>query len=55
MQKVVGSNPISRFFGKPLHVGGSGSAGEPRINWNPPWISPLIEALVPRIAPMRSD
>jgi hypothetical protein len=22
MQKVVGSNPISRFFANPLHVGG---------------------------------
>ena len=26
MQKVVGSNPINRFFANPLHVGGSGSA-----------------------------
>ena len=26
MQKVVGSNPISRFFANPLHVGGSGPA-----------------------------
>jgi hypothetical protein len=26
MQKVVGSNPISRFFANPLHVGGLGSA-----------------------------
>ena len=26
MQKVVGSNPISRFFGNPLHIGGSDSA-----------------------------
>ena len=29
MQKVVGSNPISRFFANALHVGGSGSALEP--------------------------
>jgi hypothetical protein len=30
MQKVVGSNPISRFFANPLHVGGSGSARSPK-------------------------
>ena len=29
MQKVVGSNPISRFFANPLHVGGSARAGNP--------------------------
>ena len=26
MQKVEGSNPFSRFFANPLHVGGLGSA-----------------------------
>ena len=29
MQKVVGSNPISRFFAKPLHVGELLPAQEP--------------------------
>jgi hypothetical protein len=29
MQKVVGSNPISRFFADPLHVGGLVSAWSP--------------------------
>ena len=28
MQKVVGSNPISRFASNPLHVGHSALAGE---------------------------
>jgi len=30
MQKVVGSNPISRFFANPLHVGGLGPGDGPR-------------------------
>ena len=46
MQKVEGSNPFSRFFGNPLHVGGLVSAGEPRINWNHPRISQLFQALL---------
>ncbi len=36
MQKVEGSNPFSRFFWNALHLGGSGLAGESRINWNHP-------------------
>ncbi len=36
MQKVEGSNPFSRFFTNPLHVGGLGSAPEPRTHWNHP-------------------
>jgi hypothetical protein len=39
MQKVVGSNPISRFFGNALHVGGLGSARVAEIKWNHPRIS----------------
>jgi hypothetical protein len=37
MQKVVGSNPISRFFANALHVGGLGSAqvAEPKSNPSP--------------------
>jgi hypothetical protein len=46
MQKVVGSNPISRFFANALHVGGLGAAREPRINWNHPRISPTFQALL---------
>src|SRR4249919_2458707 len=46
MQKVVGSNPISRFFGNALHVGGLGPAGGSRINWNHPRISPTFRALM---------
>jgi hypothetical protein len=42
MQKVVGSNPISRFFANPLHVGGSPPAGESRTNWNHPRIIAVI-------------
>ena len=45
MQKVVGSNPISRFFAIALHVGGSASTGEVRINWNHPR-SPTFQALL---------
>ncbi len=36
MQKVVGSNPISRFFANALHVGGSGSARVAETKWNHP-------------------
>jgi len=46
MQKVEGSNPFSRFFENPLHVGGSGSAQRPEINWNHPRISPTFQALI---------
>ena len=38
MQKVEGSNPFSRFFANALHIGGFGSAGDPRTNWNHPRI-----------------
>jgi hypothetical protein len=46
MQKVVGSNPISRFFAIALHVAGSGSTREPRTNWNHPCISLTFQALM---------
>jgi hypothetical protein len=46
MQKVVGSNPISRFFTNPLHVRGLVSAREPRTDWNRPRILPLSQALL---------
>ena len=42
MQKVEGSNPFSRFFGNPLHVGGLVATGESRINWNHRGISPSV-------------
>jgi hypothetical protein len=41
MQKVVGSNPISRFFVNALHVGGSGQARGAETRSNHPRISPL--------------
>jgi len=46
MQKVEGSNPFSRFFGNPLHVGRLGSAQAPETNWNHPQISPSFQALL---------
>jgi hypothetical protein len=46
MQKVVGSNPISRFFANPLHVGGLGSAWVAETRSNHPRISPLSQALM---------
>jgi hypothetical protein len=46
MQKVVGSNPISRFFTNCLHVGGLVSALKPETKWNHPRISPLFQALM---------
>jgi hypothetical protein len=46
MQKVVGSNPISRFFGNALHVGGSGSARGAETKWNHPRIPPSFWALM---------
>jgi hypothetical protein len=42
MQKVVGSNPISRFFANPLHVGGSGSARVAETRSNHPLIGGRI-------------
>jgi hypothetical protein len=45
MQKVVGSNPISRFFAIALHVGGLVSALKPETKWNHPRISPPFWAL----------
>jgi hypothetical protein len=45
MQKVEGSNPFSRFFANPLHVGGSGSARVAEPKWNHPRISPPFWAL----------
>jgi hypothetical protein len=55
MQKIVGSNPISRFFANSLHVGGLGSAREPEAKWNHPRISPPFWALVPKMTRMRGD
>jgi uncharacterized protein (DUF433 family) len=46
MQKVVGSNPISRFFGNALHVGGLVPAQVAEFKWNHPRISPLFQALM---------
>jgi hypothetical protein len=46
MQKVVGSNPISRFFANRLHRGGSAWARVCRINWNHPRISPTFRELI---------
>jgi hypothetical protein len=34
MQKVVGSNPISRFFANPLHVGELVSVQVAETKWN---------------------
>jgi hypothetical protein len=48
MQKVVGSNPISRFFANPLHVGGLGSARGAETKWNHPRILSPFWALEPR-------
>ena len=50
MQKVVGSNPISRFFENALHVGGLGSARVAETEWNHPRASPSFWALVPKPA-----
>jgi hypothetical protein len=36
MQKVVGSNPISRFFTNALHVGGIGLARIAETKWTIP-------------------
>jgi hypothetical protein len=55
MQKVVGSNPISRFDANPLHVGGLGSARVAEIKWNHRRIAPPFWALVPEMAQMRGD
>jgi hypothetical protein len=46
MQKVEGSNPFSRFFANPLHVGGLVSALKPETKWNHPRISLLFQALM---------
>ena len=43
MQKVVGSNPISRFFVNPLHVGGLVSARTIRNSIKP---SPHIAVMM---------
>jgi hypothetical protein len=55
MQKVVGSNPISRFFENALHVGGLVSALKLETKWNHPRISPPFRALVPKMTWMRRD
>src|SRR3954454_23340352 len=52
MQKVVGSNPISRFFENALHVGGLVSVRVAEIKWNHPRISPPFWALVPKMMRM---
>ncbi|HET8863418.1 MAG TPA: hypothetical protein VFM94_09225 [Solirubrobacterales bacterium] len=46
MQKVEGSNPFSRFFANPLHVGGSLSAQVAETRSNHPRISPPFWALL---------
>src|SRR5262245_27450846 len=43
MQKVVGSNPISRFFANPLHASGLGSARDAETGSNHPRISPSFQ------------
>jgi hypothetical protein len=53
MQKVVGSNPISRFFANALHVGGLVPARVAETKWNHPRISPPFQALVPEMTRMR--
>jgi hypothetical protein len=55
MQKVVGSNPISRFFENALHVGGLVPALAAETRSNRPRISPPFWALVPKMPPMRAD
>jgi hypothetical protein len=55
MQKVVGSNPISRFFGNVLHVGGLDLALAAETRSNHPRISPPFRALVPEMTRMRGD
>jgi hypothetical protein len=55
MQKVVGSNPISRFFANALHVGGVVSARIAETQWNHPRILPPFWALVPKMTRMRRD
>jgi hypothetical protein len=46
MQKVVGSNPISRFFAIPLHVGGLGLALAAETKIEPSRMLPPFQALV---------
>ena len=46
MQKVVGSNPISRFSGMPCTWGGSPPTGESGTKSNHPRISPLFQVLI---------
>jgi hypothetical protein len=55
MQKVEGSNPFSRFFANPLHVGGLLSAQDAESKWNHPRISPPFWELVPKMPRMRTD
>ena len=55
MQKVEGSNPFSRFFLNPLHVGGLVPALAADTRSNHPRISPPFQALVPEMPWMRAD
>jgi hypothetical protein len=55
MQKVVGSNPISRFFRNALHVGDLGPALLVETKSNHPRISPPFWALAPKMTRMRGD
>ena len=55
MQKVVGSNPISRFFANALHVGDLVPGQYPETKSNHPRISPPFQALVPEMPWMRVD
>ena len=55
MQKVVGSNPISRFFANALHVADLVSAREPETKSNHPRVSLPFQALVPKMTRIRGD
>ena len=46
MQKVEGSNPFSRFFANPLHVGGLDPARIAETKWNHPRTSSFFQALM---------
>jgi hypothetical protein len=48
MQKVEGSNPFSRFFVIPLHMGGSDPAQEPLPNGTVPAYRRYFGQLVPK-------
>jgi hypothetical protein len=61
MQKVVGSNPISRFFANALHVAVWSRHGIPETKWNHPHIASILDtssqngADVQRLAAISGD